>query len=134
MGIIQPEKFIQTLENIPGKIFTTETYFDIQNQMEPEHFLQRTDLILYKKILNMIVKDWDGMETDRLSELLSQLRVLHDNLDKVIIQKKQQSLFDKDYYKSNFDRGSVNESIDLMSISLTKLIPNSHRFREQLVN
>jgi hypothetical protein len=82
----------------------------------------------------MIVKDWDGMETDRLSELLSQLRVLHDNLDKVIIQKKQQSLFDKNYYKSNFDRGGVNESIDLMSISLTKLIPNSHRFREQLVN
>jgi hypothetical protein len=96
--------------------------------MEPEHFLQKTDLILYKKILNMIVKDWDGMETDRLSELLSQLRVLHDNLDKVIIQKKQLSLFDKDYYKSNFDRGSVKESVDLQSISLLKMIPNSQRF------
>ena len=76
----------------------------------------------------MIVKDWDGMETDRLSELLSQLRVLHDNLDKVIIQKKQLSLFDKDYYKSNFDRGSVKESVDLQSISLSKMIPNSQRF------
>jgi hypothetical protein len=93
--------------------------------MEPEHFLQKTDLILYKKILDMIVKDWDGMETDRLSELLSQLRVLHDNLDKVIIQKKQQSLFDKNYYKSNFDRGSVKEGVDLKSISLLKLLPIS---------
>lgn len=101
--------------------------------MEPENFLQKTDLILYKKILNMIVKDWDGMETDRLSELLSQLRVLHDNLDKVIIQKKQQSLFDKDYYKSNFDRGSVKESVDLKSISLSKMIPLSQRFRGQKV-
>ena len=100
--------------------------------MEPEHFLQKTDLILYKKILDMIVKDWDGMETDRLSELLSQLRVLHDNLDKVIIQKKQQSLFDKNYYKSNFDRGRVKESVDLKSISLSKMIPHSHRFRRQL--
>jgi hypothetical protein len=99
--------------------------------MEPEHFLQKTDLILYKKILNMIVKDWDGMETDRLSELLSQLRVLHDNLDKVIIQKKQLSLFDKDYYKSNFDRGSVKENVDLKSISLSKMIPLSQRFRRQ---
>jgi ubiquinone biosynthesis protein Coq4 len=101
--------------------------------MEPEHFLQKTDLILYKKILNMIVKDWDGMETDRLSELLSQLRVLHDNLDKVIIQKKQQSLFDKNYYKSNFDRGSVKENVDLKSISLSKMIPHSQRFRRQKV-
>jgi len=75
----------------------------------------------------MIVKDWDGMETDRLSELLSQLRVLHDNLDKVIIQKKQLSLFDKDYYKSNFDRGS-NESVDMQ---LSGLIPNSHTYMKQ---
>ena len=81
----------------------------------------------------MIVKDWDGMETDRLSELLSQLRVLHDNLDKVIIQKKQLSLFDKDYYKSNFDRGSVKENVDLKSISLSKMIPLSQRFRGQKV-
>ena len=81
----------------------------------------------------MIVKDWDGMETDRLSELLSQLRVLHDNLDKVIIQKKQLSLFDKDYYKSNFDRGSVKESVDLKSISLSKMIPHSQRFRRHKV-
>jgi hypothetical protein len=98
--------------------------------MEPENFLQKTDLILYKKILNMIVKDWDGMETDRLSELLSQLRVLHDNLDKVIIQKKQQSLFDKDYYNSNFDRGNVKENSQ--SISLLNLLPISHSIKKQL--
>lgn len=96
--------------------------------MDPEHFLQKTDLILYKKILDMIVKDWDGMETDRLSELLSQLRVLHDNLDKIVIQKKQQSLFDKDYFISNFDRGSVKENVDFKSISLLKMIPLSQRF------
>lgn len=78
----------------------------------------------------MIVKDWDGMETDRLSELLSQLRVLHDNLDKVVIQKKQQSLFDKEYYKSNFDRGDVKENFQ--SISLLNLLPISHSIKKQL--
>ena len=89
--------------------------------MDIEQFVDKTDLLLYKRILNLITKDWDGMETDKLSELLSKLRELHDNLDKVIVQRKQQSLFNKDYYTSQFDRKNVKESISPTNISLKKI-------------
>jgi hypothetical protein len=89
--------------------------------MNIEKFVDKTDLLLYKRILNLIMKDWDGMETDKLSELLSKLRELHDNLDKVIIQRKQQSLFDKGYYTSQYDRKNVKEGIELSSISLKRI-------------
>lgn len=102
--------------------------------MDIETYVDRTDLILYNKIIQLIYRDFQKLDANQLTDLLNLIRDLHQNLDSVILQKKQQSLFDKDYYKSNFDRGGVNESIDLMSISLTKLIPNSHRFREQQVN
>lgn len=61
--------------------------------MEIERFVDKTDMLLYKKILNLIDKEWDNMDTDRLSELLSKLRELHEYLDRIILQKKQQSLF-----------------------------------------
>ena len=102
--------------------------------MNIEKYLDKTDLILYNKIIQLIYRDFQKLDANQLTDLLNLIRDLHQNLDSVILQKKQQSLFDKDYYKSNFDRGGVNESIDLMSISLTKLIPISHSFREQLVN
>jgi hypothetical protein len=89
--------------------------------MNIEQFVDKTDLLLYKRILNLIMKDWDGMETDKLSELLSKLKELHDNLDKVIIQRKQQNLFDKHYYNSQFDRNKVKEGVKQTSMSLKKI-------------
>ena len=100
--------------------------------MEIEQYLDKTDLILYNKIIKLIYRDFDSLDSSTLSDLMDKLRELHQNLDDVILQKKQQSLFDKDYYKSNFDRGSVKESVDLKSISLSKMIPHSQRFKEQL--
>ncbi|MEY5068535.1 MAG: hypothetical protein RLZ47_397 [Bacteroidota bacterium] len=79
--------------------------------MEPlEKLLDKTDLFLYKKILNLIIRDWDTMDSQRLGDLLDKLRELHQNLDGVVLQKKQSSMFDKRYYQSNFDRGSVDET------------------------
>jgi len=89
--------------------------------MDIEQFVDKTDILLYKKILSMIVKDWDTMDSDRLGQLLDKLRELHTSLDKVILQRKQQSLFDKDYYTSQFDRKNVNETISIGSISLKKI-------------
>ena len=63
---------------------------------------------------------------------MDKLRELHQNLDDVILQKKQKSLFDKDYYNSNFDRGSIKECVDLKSISLSNIIQYSHTIRKQL--
>jgi hypothetical protein len=101
--------------------------------MDIETYVDRTDLILYNKIIQLIYRDFQKLDANQLTDLLNLIRDLHQNLDSVILQKKQQSLFDKDYYKSNFDRGGVNESIDLMSISLSKMIPHSQRFRRQKV-
>ena len=89
--------------------------------MDIEQFVDKTDILLYKKVLSMIVKDWDTMDSDRLGQLLDKLRELHTSLDKVILQRQQQSLFDKDYYTSQFDRKNVNETISIGSISLKKI-------------
>ena len=86
--------------------------------MNIEKFVDKTDVLLYKKILSMIVKDWDTMDSDRLGQLLDNLRELHTSLDKVILQRQQQSLFDKDYYTSQFDRKNVKEFLTTTTISL----------------
>ena len=100
--------------------------------MDIEKYLDKTDLILYNKIIKLIYRDWDTLDSSTLSDLMDKLRELHQNLDNVILQKKQHDLFTKEYYKSNFDRGSLKETKSLESISLSKMIPNSHRFRRQL--
>lgn len=105
--------------------------------MNIEQFVDKTDLLLYKRILNLIMKDWDGMETDKLSELLSKLKELHDNLDKVIIQRKQMNLFDKHYYDSQFDRNKVKENVRQTSMSLKNIyteIKDKRKFRMSVSN
>lgn len=100
--------------------------------MDIEKYIDKTDLILYNKIIQLIYRDWDKLDSSQLSDLMDKLRELHQNLDNVILQKKQKSLFDKSYYKSNFDRGSIKECVDLKSISLSKIIQYSHTIRKQL--
>jgi hypothetical protein len=98
--------------------------------MEIEQYLDKTDLILYNKIIKVIYRDFDSLDSSTLSDLMDKLRELHQNLDNMILQKKQQSLFDKNYYKSNFDRGS-SKSVRTEDISLSKLIPRSYINRRQ---
>ncbi len=100
--------------------------------MDIERYIDKTDLVLYNKIIQLIYRDWDKLDSSQLSDLMDKLRELHQNLDNVILQKKQKSLFDKNYYKSNFDRSSIKESVDLKSISLSNIIQYSHTIRKQL--
>lgn len=103
--------------------------------MEPlEKLLDKTDLFLYKKILNLIIRDWDTMDSQRLGDLLDKLRELHQNLDGVVLQKKQSSMFNKRYYQSNFDRGSIKEVVNPDSMSLSNIIRFSHTIKKQLEN
>jgi hypothetical protein len=99
--------------------------------MDIEKYIDKTDLILYNKIIQLIYKRWDSMDSTTLSDLLDKLRELHQNLDRVILQKKQQDLFTREYYKSNFHRGD-SKSVKTENISLSKMIPHSHMFRRQL--
>jgi hypothetical protein len=98
--------------------------------MDIEKYLDKTDLILYNKIIQLIYRDWDKLDSNQLSDLMDKLRELHLNLDSVILQKKQHDLFTKEYYKSNFHRGS-SKSVKTEDISLSKLIPRSHINRRQ---
>lgn len=100
--------------------------------MDIEKYIDKTDLVLYNKIIQLIYRDWDKLDSSQLSDLMDKLRELHQNLDNVILQKKQKSLFDKNYYKSNFDRSSIKESVDLKSISLSNIIQYSYTIRKQL--
>ncbi len=99
--------------------------------MEIEQYLDKTDLILYNKIIKVIYRDFDSLDSSTLSDLMDKLRELHQNLDNMILQKKQQSLFDKNYYKSNFDRES-SKSVKTEGISLSKMIPRSYINKEQI--
>ena len=90
------------------------------NENNLEKYLEKSDLMLYNKILNLIIKDWDGMDTQQLSELLDKLRELHDNLDKVILQRKQSSLFDTVGVKKNNSLESISLSELLYSIRRQK--------------
>ncbi len=98
--------------------------------MDMEKYLDKTDLILYNKIIKLIYRDWDKLDSSQLSDLMDKLRELHQNLDDVILQKKQHDLFTKEYYKSNFHRGS-SKSVKTEDISLSKMIPRSHINRRQ---
>jgi hypothetical protein len=100
--------------------------------MELEKYIDKTDLILYNTILNLINRDWDKLDSSQLSELLDKLRELHQNLDNVILQRKQNDLFSNENFKSIFDRDGIKESIDLKSISLSKIIQFSQFIQKQL--
>jgi hypothetical protein len=111
----------QNHENPHRTSFYTEPNFYHMkkvNENNLEKYLNKSDLMLYNKILNLIIKDWDGMDTQQLSELLDKLRELHDNLDKVILQRKQSSLF---------DTGKVNKSNSQDSVSLSELLYSIRR-------
>ncbi len=99
--------------------------------MEIEKYLDKTDLILYNKIIKVIYRDFDSLDSSTLSDLMDKLRELHQNLDRVILQKKQHDLFTKEYYKSNFHRGS-SKSVKTEGISLSKMIPRSYINKEQI--
>ena len=98
--------------------------------MDIEKYLDKTDLILYNKIIQLIYRDWDKLDSSQLSDLMDKLRELHQNLDNVILQKKQHDLFTKEYYKSNFQRGD-SKSVKTEDISLSKMIPRSYINRRQ---
>ena len=98
--------------------------------MDIEKYIDKTDLILYNKIIQLIYRDWDKLDSSQLSDLMDKLRELHQNLDNVILQKKQHDLFTKEYYKSNFHRGD-SKSVKTEDISLSKMIPRLYLNRRQ---
>lgn len=89
--------------------------------MNIEKFIDKTDLLLYKGILNKIFKEFDTIDHQKLGDLLDKLRELHNRLDGIVKQKKTQSMFDKRYYTSQFDRKNIENDNNTDSISLKNI-------------
>ena len=66
--------------------------------MELNNFLNKTDIQLYRGILNKIYKEFDTIEPSVLGDLLDKLKELHQSLDNIVKQKQTQSMYDTPYF------------------------------------
>jgi hypothetical protein len=57
-------------------------------------FLHKTDIQLYKSILNKINKDFDNLEPSVLGDLLDKLKDIHSSLENVVRQRSIQQMYD----------------------------------------
>ena len=62
--------------------------------MDLSLFLHKTDIQLYKSILNKINKDFDSLEPSVLGDLLDKLKDIHSSLENVVRQKCIQQMYD----------------------------------------
>ncbi len=61
--------------------------------MDLSLFLHKTDIQLYKSILNKINKDFDSLEPSVLGDLLDKLKDIHSSLENVVRQRSIQQMY-----------------------------------------
>jgi hypothetical protein len=84
--------------------------------MGVENFLDKTDLLLYKKLLSTIITKWDEMDSSTLGELMDKMRELHTNIETAIHQKKVKDTMNTNYSILPPKTAGINESTMLKSI------------------
>ncbi len=62
--------------------------------MDLSLFLHKTDIQLYKSILNKINKDFDNLEPSVLGDILDKLKDIHSSLENVVRQRSIQQMYD----------------------------------------
>ena len=67
--------------------------------MELDKFLNKTDIQLYRGILNKIFKEFDTIDPQVLGDLMDKLKELHQNLDSIIQQRKTKEMYDDKFFK-----------------------------------
>lgn len=67
--------------------------------MDLNKLLNKSDILLYKGILNKIFKDFDTLEPQVLGDLMDKLRELHQNLDSIVKQRKTKEMFDDEFFQ-----------------------------------
>lgn len=67
--------------------------------MELEKFLDKTDIQLYRGILDKIFREFDTLEPQVLGDLMDKLRELHQHLDSIVQQRKTKSMYDDNFFK-----------------------------------
>jgi hypothetical protein len=78
--------------------------------MELNKFLNRTDIQLYKGILDKIFREFDTIEPQVLGDLLDKLRELHQNLDSIVQQRKTKSMYDDDFFQYTGEKREKDSS------------------------
>jgi hypothetical protein len=90
--------------------------------MELNKFLNKTDIQLYKGILDKIFREFDTIEPQVLGDLLDKLRELHQNLDTIVKQKQTKSMYDDEFFQYTGEKrekdSSYNECIKSESVLL----------------
>ena len=81
-----------------------------------ENFLDKTDLLLYKKLLSTIITKWDEMDSSTLGELMEKMRELHTNIESSIHQKKVYNTMSTDYDSLTPQKAGITERTMLKSI------------------
>ncbi len=84
--------------------------------MKIEDFLDKTDLLLYKKLLSTIITKWDEMDSSTLGELMEKMRELHTNIESAIHQKKVHDTMNTDYDSLTPKQAGISERTMLKSI------------------
>jgi hypothetical protein len=78
--------------------------------MELNKFLNKTDIQLYKGILDKIFREFDTIEPQVLGDLLDKLRELHQNLDDIVKQKQTQSMYDDQFFQYTGEKRQKDSS------------------------
>jgi hypothetical protein len=84
--------------------------------MEIETFLDKTDLLLYKKLLSTIISKWDEMDSSTLGELMGKMSELHSNIESSIHQKNIHNTMNTDYNSLTPQKVGISERTMLKSI------------------
>ena len=118
----------QTRKNIP------DTFSPIENSQVStslETYLEKTDLLLYRKILDTLIKDIDNMETQRLGELMGKMSELYNNLSQMVLRKKREELFLKEYKDVNKCKQLRIESVKSNTLSLRTILQTIREQKEK---
>ena len=90
--------------------------------MELNKLLNKSDILLYKGILNKIFREFDTLEPQVLGDLMDKLKELHQNLDSIVKQKKTKELFDDEFFQYTGEKREkdykVSESVKNDSVLL----------------
>jgi hypothetical protein len=84
--------------------------------MEIGDFLDKTDLLLYKKLLSTIITKWDEMDSSTLGELMGKMSELHSNIESSIHQKNIYKTMNTDYNNLTPRKVGITERTMLKSI------------------
>jgi hypothetical protein len=95
--------------------------------MELEKFLDKTDIQLYRGILDKIFREFDILEPQVLRDLMDKLRELHQHLDSIVQQRKTKSMYDDKFFKHTGETRKRDSSLNECVKKDTLLLKDIYR-------